>query len=363
MKTWGWKNQLLNNILLGDVFEKIKEIDDNSIDVVVTSPPYWGLRDYGVKGQWGLEKDFHEYLTKLNKLMNCIRRVLKDTGTVWINLGDCYGSHRSNKDNKMVAKKQEREPLKGYEKSRMGIPERFYINCIDNGWIARNNIVWYKPNPMPSSVKDRFTNSFEMLYFFTKQKKYYFDLDSIRIPTITVTKPFNVRVRDAHKKKMGNHPKAWKKAKWEDEAYNEKGERKQDNVPSKNVNMYKGFNDRWKRKWANVEGQSTHSITLKHSGIYGSDGESLNHPKGKNPSDVWKISVKPYKGAHFATFPPDLIERILKCSCPKGGLVLDPFIGSGTTALVAKRLGLNYVGIELQKKYLKLIEQRLRDNK
>ena len=134
-------------ILQGDVLEKIKEIPGKSIDVVISSPPYWGLRDYGVEGQLGLEPDFNDYLNTMQKIMDEIKHVLKDTGTCWINLGDTYNN-----------------------KSLVGIPERFYINCIDNGWIARYHIVWTKNNCMPSSVKDRFTNKWESVFFFTKQQ-------------------------------------------------------------------------------------------------------------------------------------------------------------------------------------------------
>ncbi|SVE64606.1 uncharacterized protein METZ01_LOCUS517460, partial [marine metagenome] len=160
-------------ILEGDIFDKIKEIPDKSIDTIITSPPYWGLRDYGVDGQFGLEPDFKDYLSKMQKVMVELWRVLKDTGSCWVNLGDTYSMGKN-------------------AKSRVGIPERFYINCIDSGWIARNHLVWTKNNAMPSAVKDRFTNKWESIFFFVKQQKYYFDLDAVREKSLTETKPFNV---------------------------------------------------------------------------------------------------------------------------------------------------------------------------
>ena len=191
-------------LLIGDVLDRIKDIPNESVDCCLTSPPYWGLRDYGVAGQWGLEEDFRDYLKKMQILMNEIKRILKPTGTAWINLGDCYGSHRSNEDNKMVAEKQFHKPLKNLEKSRVGIPERFYISCIDNGWIARNHIVWAKSNAMPTSVKDRFQNKWESIFFFSKNKKYFFNLDAVREKPISDYTDFNRRVRDKKKQlKLG----------------------------------------------------------------------------------------------------------------------------------------------------------------
>ena len=172
-------------ILQGDVLEKIKEIPGKSIDVVISSPPYWGLRDYGVEGQLGLEPDFNDYLNTMQKIMDEIKHVLKDTGTCWINLGDTYsGSGKGagyNGNSKEVWRFDKKPELNETitPKSRVGIPERFYINCIDNGWIARNHIIWTKNNCMPSSVKDRFTNKWESVFFFTKQQKYYFNLDDV----------------------------------------------------------------------------------------------------------------------------------------------------------------------------------------
>ncbi len=361
-------------ILYGDVLEKLQEIEPNSIDCVITSPPYWGLRDYGVLGQWGLESDFKDYLMKMGQFMVRLKRVLKSTGTVWINLGDTYAGGVSHSDWSGVDKdfhsdqavktrkfkaqiKEQLEP-----KTRYGIPERFYIECIDSGWIARNHIAWVKGNAMPSSVKDRFSNKWESIFFFAKNQKYYFNLDAVREKTISETKPFNIRVREnitGHAQaKLGD--KSWTASEKELKEYNKNGERKQDNLPGKNHNLYKGFNQRWKnRKWSDVQGQETQTMAKNHYGIYDENGNNLNNPNGKNPGDVFFINPRPFPEAHFATFPIDLPLKILKCACPPDGIVLDPFFGSGTVGLAAEKLGLNWVGIELKKEYTEISNKRL----
>ena len=176
-------------ILQGDVMDRIKDIADESVDCVISSPPYWGLRDYGVEGQWGHEKTFHEFLDKMDALMDEIKRILKPTGTVWINLGDTYASkpvgkfthspklHNRNLGAHMESGAMDKTNQGIKEKSRFGIPERFYIRCIDKGWIARNYIPWVKANSMPQSAQDRFTNKWEPIFFFAKERKYYFDLE------------------------------------------------------------------------------------------------------------------------------------------------------------------------------------------
>jgi DNA modification methylase len=382
-------------IFQGDVLEKLTEIESESIDCIVSSPPYWGLRDYGVGGQLGLEPDFRDYLKIMNDIMVQLKRVLKNTGTCWINLGDTYGYNSG--------------------KSRYGIPERFYINCIDDGWIARNHIPWYKANSMPSSVKDRFTNKWESIFFFAKQQKYYFDLDSVREKTLTESKPFNVRVRDSPKGKYGTLFSATED---EIENHNSKGERKMLNVfydkskpyavveregtvyfrnlPShdkireyltkarKNMNItikeleeligvsaHHWFEDHTtphstysfptREDWIKVKDILNFDDTFddQMTTLYPKNAEKINDPKGKNPGDVFFINPKPFPEAHFATFPVDLPTKILKCACPKDGIVLDPFLGSGTVGIAAEQLGLKWCGIELNEEYITLARKRL----
>jgi len=401
-------------ILQGDVLEQLKNIPSESIDCIITSPPYWGLRDYGADGQWGLESNFKQYLAKMRNFMECLKRVIKNTGTCWINLGDCYGSHRSNEEDIPIGyEKQEQEPLKGYDKSRLGIPERFYIQCIDDGWIARNHIPWIKANSMPSSVKDRFSNKWESIFFFAKEQRYYFNLDAVRVKPLTETNPFNIRVREnitGHAQaKLGDY--SWTASEEELAIHNEKGE----------------------RKMLHVEGQTTHGIHNKGTsgGFYLETGEWSGHPNGKNPGDIFNINPRPFPEAHFATFPIDLPLKILKCACPnqvckkcrksrnpvvkptenykkildeqiwkegsqnsmetghglsspsnptggikseyyidhwtdcgcnagfEAGIVLDPFFGAGTVGMAAEKLGLNWVGIELKQEYIEIARKRL----
>jgi len=391
-------------ILQGDVIEKLRELPHESIDCVITSPPYWGLRDYSIKGQWGLEDDFHEYLEKMRVFMDHIKKVLKPTGTVWINLGDTYAGGNAHSDwsgctTEFMGRKKETEQffkaqVKNHlsAKTRYGIPERFYAQCIDDDWIARNHIPWYKSNAMPSSVKDRFTNKWESIFFFVKQQKYYFNLGPVREKTITETKPFNIRVREnitGHaQSKLGDL--SWIASKEELDTHNKKGERKQDNVPSKNHNLYEGFNERYLKNQASKYEKNSNAkrlgMTRNKERFYGKlegkpnaqpegrshfkIGKSMhdyckekgipeNNPDGKNPGDVFFINPKPFPEAHFATFPIELPLKIIKCACPPDGTVLDPFFGAGTVGLAAEKLGRDWIGIELSEKYIKIAQKRL----
>lgn len=365
-------------ILHGDVLEKLKEIPDEFVDCIISSPPYWGLRDYGIKDQWGLEPDFRDYLKKMQLLMNELKRVLKKSGSCWINLGDTYGTHSSGQDRKSKNSIHPDE-LKNYVKSRLGIPERFYIDCIDNGWIVRNHIPWIKENAMPASVKDRFQNKWESIFFFVKSQKYYFNLDKVREKPKTISKPFNLRVREniTGKAQMKLGDNSWFASKKEMENYNKDGTRKEpsgdansssfqfvslepnpnwkeaknkqdstlgaDGKPKQN---YKGFNERWKV-------QSRHNVNFLYA-----DSEGYNQ-KGKNPGDVFYINPKPIPEAHFATFPIELPEKILNCACPEKGIVLDPFFGSGTVGVAAEKLNRQWLGIELKQEYIDIATKRL----
>lgn len=359
-------------ILIGDVLEKIKEIPKKSVNVVITSPPYWGLRDYSVEGQWGLEPHFQDFLKKLNDLMNEIKRVLKDNGTVWINLGDTYSSKPIGKWNGGGELFKGRD-MSGYnasgkidktnsgvkEKSRVAVPERFYINCIDNGWIARNHIPWIKENSMPQSIHDRFTNKWESVFFFAKQSKYYFNLDAVRErPNWFDSKPTKPKDRTGQQ--------TLSDSKYEDESnagrlgkYRNKN-RKQDSTIGSNGKPkpnYEGFNERWEEqirsgKYGKDEANRARVVAYQNTMKGG-------NPKGKNPGDVFKINPRPFPEAHFATFPIDLPLKILKCSCPKDGFVLDPFFGAGTVGVAAEMLGLNWIGIELKKEYTEIAVDRL----
>lgn len=294
-------NEIKNRtIMQGDVLEQMALIPDNSVDVGVSSPPYWGLRDYGVEGQWGLEKDFRDYLKKMDELMKQMKRILKPTASCWINLGDTYSggnahSDWSGSDENFDQKRQESGQfssiLKNHiaAKSRYGIPERFYINCIDNGWIARNHIPWYKENAMPSSVKDRFTNKWESIFFLVKKQHYYFNLDAVREkPKTGSYKQFNRRIRDAKRLEqmdlLGAIPGA---VMTEDENLNtdSNGARKELSVPGQSTQGIHRRRAEGLSDWAGLDKKPKQDSTL------GADGKPKPTYDGFN--ERWNNSVNP----------------------------------------------------------------------
>jgi DNA modification methylase len=278
-----------NKIHHGLALPVIKTFPYKSINCVITSPPYWQLRDYGFPDQWGLEPTFEEYLENLWSLMDEIWRVLKDDGTVWINLGDTYGTvSGAMRDGKFGVKNTNNQKFtqpKSLNKCLLLIPHRFGIGCIDRGWIMRNDVVWAKPNAMPESVTDRFSKKHEYFFFMAKSQKYYFDLDGIR---------------DVYNKTSINRMK----------------------YPH--------------------SGTSGHNFEPKKAGW-------IDMSTGKNPGDVsdfWAISTKSSKKDHYATFNEELIEKPIVAGCPEGGIVLDTFCGTGTTLLRAYDLNRNVIGID-----------------
>ena len=305
-------------ILQGNCIDKIKELDDNSIDCVVSSPPYFGLRDYGVDGQFGLEKTYHDYLANTVKVFEIFKPKLKDTATIWWNVGDSYSNHKDCKSiGQTLAKGTSREKAHEIEKGKshtrdskllkasglkdkdlMMMPNRVAIALQDAGWYIRSEIIWHKPNPMPESVRDRPTSCHEKIWLITKNKKYYYDHEAIKEPA-----------------------KDW------------------------------GTRDR-KKGSAFVDATPGRS---KQTG-----GKDCNFAeKGRNKRNVWTITTKPFKDAHFATFPKDLIEPCIKAGCPEGGIVLDPFGGSGTTGIVAALNNRKSILIELNKDYIDIANKRI----
>lgn len=322
----------LNKNYLGDVLEVLKQWPDEFVDCIITSPPYWGLRDYGVEGQIGLEKTLTEYLDKMLEVTVELKRVLKKTGTLWWNHGDSYGTgsgrgdrnglQRTNRGTEKFEqwKKEGKSKVIGYEKSLLLQPYRLAFKMIDEqNWILRNQIIWHKPNVMPSSAKDRFTVDYESVFFFTKSKKYWFE------PQYEPYAPASdIRYRQALRA----------------------GKSYQTKEPYKTNTPYTG---KYKRGVGSVISR-------------GDDGDGLvvggTNLLGRNKRTVWTISTKPYSDAHFATFPEKLIEPMVLAGCPRGGIVLDPFMGSGTTGKVAERLGRKWLGIELNPEYIKQSEKR-----
>jgi len=306
-----------NKIYQESCIDTLKKMPDKFIDCVITSPPYWQLRDYGYPEQWGLEPTFQEYLDHLWQLMDEIYRVLKDNGTVWVNLGDTYnsgGNTRSNKDGQIegVIKHEYLEntgftktniKLNGKSKCLLLIPHRFAIGCIERGWIVRNDIIWAKRNGMPESVTDRFSKKHEYIFFMVKQEKYYFDLDSIR---------------DKHK--------------WANDKRN-------DGNRHEYSNDVKSQNNKW---------LATNAVSF--------------NSKGKNPgsvSDFWDITTKGSTKEHYAAYNDELIKKPILAGCPENGIIYDPFMGTGSTAEAALRANRQFIGSEMSAKYCEIANKRL----
>lgn len=270
-------------ILIGDAKEKLKELETESIQSVITSPPYWGLRDYGHAEQIGLEKNPNEYIDNMVKIFDEVLRVLKKDGTLWLNIADSYSSIS---DSKIGLK----------NKDLVGIPWMLAFALRMNGWYLRQDIIWSKPSPMPEPIKDRCTKSHEYIFLLTKSSKYYFDYEAIREPRVSTG---------------NNHQFGGKK-------YNDPDNLIYDSVGS----------------------------------IYKSDGM-------RNKRDVWNVSSKPFKGAHFAVMPELLVEPCLLAGSKPNDLILDPFAGSGTVGVVAKKHNRNFIGIELNPDYAKIANDRI----
>lgn len=305
-----------NQIICGDSLKVLKTIPSESIDCVVTSPPYWALRDYGVKGQIGLESNIDEYLEKIIAVFDEIKRVLKPSGTCWINFGDTYantskGGHKNKLQNnifdsitRLSVIPKLKTNLNIPPKSLCLIPLRFAIKMIEHGWILRNEIIWHKPNAMPQSVRDRFTTDFEKIFFFVKNHKYYFkqQFESLKNPK---------------------------------------------ELQRRYANPFE------KRKYWQLTRKSRQNLEV----IKRSQQKILK--KGRNKRCVWTIGTASFGDKHFAVYPEKLVETPILAGCPLNGIVLDPFMGSGTTAVVAKRLNRNYIGIELNPKYIELARNRI----
>jgi DNA modification methylase len=326
---------LRNRLIVGDARQELRRLPDASVDMVLTSPPYYLLRDYQVPGQLGLEPHVDEWVNNLRAVMRELQRVLLPTGSLWLNLADTYATH----------------PRQGApRKSLLLGPERLALALLADGWLLRNKIVWAKANPMPSSVRDRLTTTWEALYLFTKQPHYCFDLDSVRIPHTT---RHHGRLRPDFQR------------------------------------------PRVRETWRGPNGDDAAGLTaLKARGIIG-------HPLGKNPGDVWTLASSNYRGAHHATFPLTLARRTIQAGSPEarctrcrapwrrrlirsiGGtavrgalgptcdcgtksepaVVLDPFFGAGTTAVAAESLGRDWLGIELNPEFARLATRRIQDTR
>lgn len=300
-------------LLVGDVLDQLTSLPDESVHCVVTSPPYWGLRDYGVDGQIGLEATPDMYVNRIVAVFREVRRVLRSDGTCWINIGDSYNSGSSGglggstlgggKSNQAASNRHGRPLLDALKpKDLVGIPWRVAFALQADGWWLRSEIIWAKPNPMPESVTDRPTKAHEQVFLLTKSARYFYDADAVREP---------------HTSERWGGPEA-------------------------------SGTDEW--KYRNVGDKV---------GIREREGRTFYPEGGRNLRSVWTIPTEPYPDAHFATYPTRLVEPCVKAGCPERGTVLDPFLGSGTTAFVALSLGRNAIGIELNPEYAELARRRV----
>lgn len=354
----------------GDSREVAQTLEAGSVDCIVTSPPYYGLRDYGNEGQYGLEESPAAYVETMRALFSELRRVLADDGTLWLNIGDSYSGIRGgqsapdNKNKHAEADTPSSFTGKGAQrKNLLGIPWRVAFALQDDGWILRNAIVWHKPNAMPESVTDRLSCRYEQLFMFSKSQRYSFDLDPIREELIYPDAADGTRVFggknkgnqggiDATERRRGGKP-------WT---------RKPDTSDKTDSGTLTTAQD---TAATGADTLTTTDGTLAHvpSGKYSASDKARpatgerhtgGHAMGKNPGDVWSINTQPFSGAHFAVMPQELARRAIVAGCKPGGTVLDPFSGSGTTGLVAQNNGRKYVGIDISADYLKLsLETRL----
>jgi DNA modification methylase len=306
-------------ILVGDCRATLGTLPDHSVQTCVTSPPYFGLRDYGMADQIGLEQTPDAFVEQLVSVFREVKRVLQDDGTLWLNLGDSYARNAGPEESKLASlhtmgvgqkkahemgamRKGENRPPEGLKpKDLIGIPWRVAFALQADGWYLRQDIIWHKPNPMPESVKDRCTKAHEYLFLLSKSDRYYYDADAI--------------AEDVSDKTAWTYP--------------------QEDKAAGNLHNRNG------------RGESTIRIRPE-------DGK-------RNRRSVWTVPTSPYKGAHFATFPPALIEPCILAGCPEGGVVLDPFGGAGTTGLVADRLGRDAVLCELNPTYAQMAADRIKN--
>ena len=299
----------ISRLLLGDALEQLRTLPSESVHTCVTSPPYYNLRDYGIAGQIGNETSVEEYLQKLVRVFRVVRRVLREDGPRWVNMGDSYAT-RSGKQPPTNTRNSyghtEKRTPQGYKyKDLIGVPWQLAFALREDGWYLRQDIVWYKTNAMPESVKDRCTKSHEYIFLLSKSERYYFNAAAIREPVTSI-----------------------------------KG----------NARTFRGGG-------TYVGGQSySNSACVERK----SHGNCENQAGYRNKRDVWPVSTTGFRGAHFAVFPEKLIEPCVVAGCPESGIVLDPFMGSGTTGVVAKRLGREFIGIDLNSEYVEISANRIK---
>ena len=275
-----------NFIINAEVSEALKKLPDNIVQTIITSPPYYDQRDYHTDEQIGNEKSPEQYINRLIEVFDQAKRVLKEDGTLWLNLGDKY-----------------------IDGNLAGLPWKLALSLKERGWILRSDIIWYKPNAMPSSVKNRPTTDHEYIFLFAKSSKYYYDADSIREPHVTFSEKSKMKGGRNHLGKAGGTPELGKNG--------------------GNSNLHKG---RWDQAF---------------------------HPKGRNKRTVWEVPLSKFRDAHFAVFPEQLIEPCILSGSPEGGIILDPFFGAGTVGLVSINKGRKFIGIDINHQYCEIAAKRI----
>jgi DNA modification methylase len=311
-------------LYVGDARAVLAAMPDQSANCIVTSPPYWGKRDYGVAGQYGYEVTPAAYIGTMRDVFREARRVLADDGTCWLNLGDSYSASGGGATgmHAYLGEHITTHRATGWSaKNLLGLPWRVAFALQDDGWILRNAVIWHKPNAMPESVRDRLSCRHELVFLLAKSPGYWFDLDPIREPHKTA-KP-----RDPHGSPAGSH-----------------GYTRPPGHPGRRTRPPK-------------YGPGTPQVTA--ASRYGDSAHRRGHPNGRNPGDVWSIPTRPYAGPHFAAYPIDLPLRCIAAGCRLDGVVLDPFAGSGTTGLAAIKLCRRFTGIDLSPEFAQLAAGRL----
>lgn len=326
----------------------LQQYPENFFHCCVTSPPYWGLRDYGVNGQMGLESSPEEFIEKMVAVFREVKRTLRDDGTLWLNIGDSYANHGRNrtveqvtggkvtgKGHHIACKDQPNKVVSGLKaKDLVGIPWMLAFALRADGWYLRQDIIWSKPNPMPESITDRCTKSHEYIFLLTKSAKYYYNQDAIKEDASENTYARRAQTPSGWDTGSSNH--------------------------NKKVGRYSDAGVAWGRASELQPGNnSKRPSRIKNNESF--DAAMNVMPDKRNKRSVWTITPQAFKDAHFATFPEELPYTCIAAGCPLDGIVLDPFMGAGTTALVARKLQRNFVGFELNPVYIQIAETRLQN--
>ncbi|WP_122235303.1 DNA-methyltransferase [Pseudomonas coronafaciens] len=362
----------LHQILVGDCIDMMRMLPDESVHTCVTSPPYYGLRDYGVEGQIGLEETPAEFIARLVDVFREVRRVLRADGTIWVNMGDSYagswGAHGRDDMGVGVSTISQHQVMASQRKSKatthaeykpkdlMGMPWRLAFALQDDGWYLRQDIIWHKPNPMPESTRDRCTKAHEYLFLLSKSRRYHYDSDAIREPANQTGKG----------NANGYRGGAYVNGSTFDNAEGGKRTSFGNTVPNNGVGWGHGafHKDGAERKrrdsFKREDSKREQAIPGQSKGTHRSDRDESSYDTAtRNKRSVWTVATHAFKEAHFATFPPDLIRPCIMAGAPRGGVVLDPFGGAGTTSLVSMQEGRRSIICELNPEYAALARARI----